>query len=78
MPMAFRPGTTATRQATALIERAMSSDSPITREDLMPGAGSKLIERNHRARVRVDDLALDAEIVEHAFQDAGILRKRRR
>ena len=40
MPMALRPGTTATRAETALIERAMSSASPITREDLMPGAGS--------------------------------------
>ena len=40
MPMALRPGTTATRAATALIERAMSSARPITREDLVPGAGS--------------------------------------
>ena len=40
MPMALRPGTTATRAATALIERAMSSASPMTREDLVPGAGS--------------------------------------
>ena len=29
-----------TRQAMALIERAMSSASPMTRLDLMPGAGS--------------------------------------
>ncbi len=34
------PDTTATRADTALIERAMSSASPITRDDLMPGAGS--------------------------------------
>src|SRR4029077_5420531 len=40
MPMALRPGTTATRADSALIERAMSSARPITREDLMPGAGS--------------------------------------
>ena len=40
MPMTLRPGTTATRADTALIERAMSSASPITRDDLMPGAGS--------------------------------------
>ncbi len=40
MPMALRPETTATRADTALIERAMSSESPITRDDLMPGAGS--------------------------------------
>src|SRR5665213_1872851 len=40
MPMALRPGTTATRAESALIERAMSSARPMTREDLMPGAGS--------------------------------------
>ena len=40
MPMALRPGTTATRAETLLIERAISSERPITREDLMPGAGS--------------------------------------
>ena len=40
MPMALRPDTTATRADSALIERAMSSASPITRDDLMPGAGS--------------------------------------
>src|ERR1035438_3015988 len=40
MPMALRPDTTATRADTALIERAMSSARPITRDDLMPGAGS--------------------------------------
>ncbi len=40
MPMALRPCTTATRAEIADIERAMSSARPITREDLMPGAGS--------------------------------------
>ena len=40
MPMALRPGTTATRTEAALIERAMSSASAITRDDLMPRAGS--------------------------------------
>ena len=38
--MALRPGTTATRADAALIERAMSSASPITRDDLVPRAGS--------------------------------------
>src|SRR3954466_14729019 len=38
--MALRPETTATRADTALIERAMSSERLITRDDLMPGAGS--------------------------------------
>src|ERR1700760_199215 len=40
MPIALRPGTTATRADSALIERAMSSERPMTRDDLMPGAGS--------------------------------------
>ena len=40
MPMALRPCTTATRAEMALIERAMSSARLMTREDLMPGAGS--------------------------------------
>ena len=40
MPITLRPGITATRADTALIERAMSSERPITREDLIPGAGS--------------------------------------
>ena len=40
MPMTLRPGTTATRTQVALIERAMSSASPMTRDDLMPRAGS--------------------------------------
>ena len=40
MPMTLRPGTTAIRTETALMERAMSSLSPITRDVLVPGAGS--------------------------------------
>ena len=40
MPMTLRPCTTATRAETADIERAISSDRPITRDDLVPGAGS--------------------------------------
>ena len=40
MPIALRPCTTATRAAIADIERAISSARPITRDDLMPGAGS--------------------------------------
>src|ERR1700753_1065845 len=38
--MALRPATTATRADNALIERAMSPARPMTRDDLMPGAGS--------------------------------------
>ena len=40
MPIAFLPGTTATLVEIALIERAISSDRPITLLDLTPGAGS--------------------------------------
>ena len=40
MPMALRPWTTATRADTADMERAMSSASAVTRDDLVPGAGS--------------------------------------
>src|ERR1051325_4344400 len=116
MPMALRPATTATRADSALIERAMSSASPMTRDDLIPGAGSssyrvttgpgfaltisprpqiahracdvvgkpddarrfdsrrrlQLVQGNHRARIRLDDLAAHTEIAEHAFQCARI------
>ena len=40
IPMAFLPGTTAIRALIALMERATSSASAITREDFTPGAGS--------------------------------------
>ncbi len=40
MPMTLRPSTTATRAERALIEREMSAERPMTRLDLMPGAGS--------------------------------------
>src|ERR1044072_7976105 len=39
MPMTVRPGTTATRTEMALIERAISSARPMTRDALMTGAG---------------------------------------
>ncbi|GJD94351.1 hypothetical protein OCOJLMKI_1553 [Methylobacterium iners] len=38
--MTLRPGTTATRAETADMDRAMSSERPMTRLDLVPGAGS--------------------------------------
>ena len=40
MPMTLRPGMTATRAEMALIERAMSSASAMTRALFVPGAGS--------------------------------------
>ena len=51
----------------------MSSARPITRDDLMPGAGSSSYKRDDRARPRIDDLALDAEILQHAFERLGVL-----
>ena len=40
MPITLRPGTVAMRTAVTDSERAMSSASPITRAERMPGAGS--------------------------------------
>ena len=40
MPMTLRPGTVAMRTAVTCMLRAMSSAKPITRADLVPGAGS--------------------------------------
>ena len=40
MPMTERPGMVETRQASADIERAMSSARPMTRQALRPAAGS--------------------------------------
>ena len=40
MPITLRPGTVAMRTAVTERERAMSSASPITRAERMPGAGS--------------------------------------
>ncbi len=40
MPIALRPGTTATRALLALIERAISSASEMMRDVLVPRAGS--------------------------------------
>ena len=36
------------------------------------GRGLELVERHHRARPRIDDLAAHAEIVEHAFERGGV------
>ena len=40
------------------------------------GRGLELVERDDRAGADVDDLALDAEIVEHAFEQPGVLLER--
>ena len=40
MPITERPGMVETRQASADIERAMSSERPMTRLALRPAAGS--------------------------------------
>ena len=51
----------------------MSSASEITRDDFVPGAGSKLIKRHDRAGANVDDLTLDVEVPQHVFERRGIL-----
>ena len=73
MPMALRPGTTATRAETALIERAMSSASADHARGLDAARRLELEQRDHRAGVDIGDLALDAEILQHAFELARIL-----
>ena len=40
------------------------------------GRGLQLVEGDHRAGADVDDLALDAEIVEHAFEQPRVLLER--
>ena len=40
MPITLRPGTTAMRTESALIDLAISSANPTTREVFVPGAGS--------------------------------------
>ncbi len=40
------------------------------------GRGFELVERDDRARPRVDDLAAHAEIVQHAFERGGVLLQR--
>ena len=40
------------------------------------GRRLQLVEGDHRAGAHVDDLALDAEILEHAFEQPGILLQR--
>ena len=74
--MALRPGTTATRAEIADIERAMSSASPMTRDDLMPGCRLQLVERDDGAGTHVDDLAFDPEVIEDAFQQSRVLLQR--
>ena len=38
--------------------------------------GLEFVERHHRARTHIDDVALDAEVVEHAFKQPGVLFER--
>ncbi|MNX82010.1 hypothetical protein D3C86_1137210 [compost metagenome] len=40
------------------------------------GGGLELIQRDDRARADIDDLALDAEILQHAFEKSGALLQR--
>ena len=56
--------------------RAISSASWITRLALMPRRGLELVHRHDRAGPDLDDLALDVEIVEHAFEQPRIALQR--
>ena len=72
MPITLRPGMVATRADSADMLRAMSSASWITRLALMPARGLELVHRHHRAGADFDDVAADVEILEHAFEQAGV------
>ena len=50
----------------------MSSARPITRDDLMPGAGSSSYSVTTGTRIGLHDLAAHAEILQHAFERARI------
>ena len=73
MPITLRPGTTATRTEIALIERAMSSASPMIARGLDPGRRFQLVQRHDRPRANLHDLTAHAEILEHRFEQAGVL-----
>jgi hypothetical protein len=76
IPIAFLPGTTATRAETADIERAMSSARVMTREDLTPGAGSISNRVMIGAGAHFLDAALDAEFLEDGGQALGLGEER--
>jgi hypothetical protein len=76
IPITLRPGTVLTRAESALIERAISSASPITRRGLQARCGFQFIHRYHGAGPDRDDLALHAVIVEHVFQHARVFLER--
>ena len=54
----------------------MSSDSATTRADFTPGGGDQLVEGDHGAGADLVDLAVDAELGQHALQQAGVLAQR--
>ena len=70
MPMALRPGTTETRQAATLIERAMSSDRADDARGLDARRRLQLVEGDHRPGPDLIDLAADAEFGQHALEQA--------
>ncbi len=69
MPITFRPGTTATRTAVALMDRAISSASPITRADLVPACRLQLEQRHNGAGLDVLVLALHAEVGQYILEE---------
>jgi hypothetical protein len=68
----LRPGTTATRTETALIARDVVGE-PDHARGLGAGRGLELVEGHHRAGADLDDIALDAEVLEHAREQLGVL-----
>ena len=76
MPMTERPGMVEQRQASADIERAMSSARPMTRRGLEAGGGLELVHGDDGAGADRDDLAAHAVVVEHGLEHAGVLLER--
>ena len=76
MPMTERPGMVEQRQASADIERAMSSERPMTRRRLEAGGGLELVHGDDRAGADRDDLAAHAVVVEHVLEHARVLLER--
>ena len=75
MPMALRPG----HDGDARRDGAHRAGDIVGKADdarrLDAGRGLELVEGDDRPRAHIDDLAPDAEILEHAFERAGILLK---
>ena len=76
MPMTLRPGTTAMRTETALMRARHIVGEADHAAGLGAGRGLQFIERHHRTGPDLHDLALDAEILQHGFQQPRVLLQR--